>query len=265
MKSYDLGRRRCLTLLCAAAAAAVLSGPALAATKAKPATAATAPHGVRGDTWMSIGQQPDFSTGVWMEPLDIGTASLAVKNELPSLTPAYQAKADAARKSNDGGYGKNACAPRGVPAIMRIPYAKKFLFEPKGAYIFIEGFMQMRFIYMDGRKHPPEQDLLPTFNGHSIGHWEGDTFVVDTIGFVDTTPLVNINTNLLPVVASHSEKMHVVERFRLISKNVMETVTTVTDPIALTKPWVVTARLERMDRDLEEFECENPLDLNSIK
>jgi hypothetical protein len=219
---------------------------------------------LRGDTWESIGKQPDFTTGVWMTPLDIGTP-MSANNELPSLTPAYQKKMEAAKKSPTGGYGADGCAPRGVPSIMRVPYPKKFMFEPKGAYIFIEAFMQTRFIHMDGRAHPPVADLLPTYNGHSIAHWEGDTWVIDTVGFVDTTQLVNVNTNLLPVYAGHSDKMHVVERIRLLSHDQMEIVTTVEDPEALTKPWVHTARLQRFLQDLEEFYCTNPLDLNSIK
>jgi hypothetical protein len=219
----------------------------------------------RGDTWESIAKQPDFTTGVWLTPLDIGTPMTA-QNEPPSLTPEYQKKLEAAKTSPTGGYySADACSPRGVPSIMWVPYPKKFMFEPKGAFIFFEAFMQTRFIHMDGRGHPPKDDLLPTFNGHSIAHWEGDTWVIDTVGFVDNTPIVNINTNLVPLYAAHSDQMHVIERIRLTAKDEMEIETTVEDPVALTKPWVRTVRLQRLRQDPEEFYCTNPLDLNSIK
>jgi hypothetical protein len=255
----------CLGLSAAAAGAGNKASSPAAAGGKPAATAAPAKKApARGRDWKSIAALPDFYSGVWMEAMNV-TLPLGKHNALPSLTPEYAAKAAAAAKSPNGGYGADGCAPRGVPSIMRVPYAKKFIFEPGHVYLFMEGFMQLRFVYLDGRAHPKGDDLLPTFNGHSIGHWEGDTLVIDTVGFVDSTPLVNLNTNLQPIYAGHSAKMHVVERYRLLSRNEMEVVTTVDDPIALAKPWTYATTWQREDRDLDEYECSNPLDLNSIK
>lgn len=228
-----------------------------------PSTAAAEDGGPRGRTWESIAAQPDFSTGVWMQQMDLG-ASMS-PNSAPRLTLLYQARVDVARLAGGESPGGDDCAPRGVPAIMRMPYPKKFLFEPNAAYIFIEAFMQMRFIHMDGRPHPPPEDLPFNYNGHSIARWEGDTLVIDTVGLTDTTPLANVGNSMLPINAGHSDKMHVVERLRLIEPDVMELQMTVEDPEALMEPWVHTTHLKRMHQDLEEYYCSNHLDLNSIK
>ena len=74
-----------------------------------------------------------------------------------------------------------------MPGIMTQPYPMEFLFTPGKVTIMIEAYSQWRQIFTDGRKHPEDPDL--TFNGHSIGHWEGDTLVVDTVGFTTDTAL----------------------------------------------------------------------------
>ena len=84
--------------------------------------------------------------------------------------------------------------------------------------ILIEAYAQWRQIFTDGREHPEDPDL--TFNGHSIGHWEGDTLVVDTVGFTTDTSLGNQGQR-------HSEKMRIVERFRLAEPDRLEVETTI--------------------------------------
>ena len=77
------------------------------------------------------------------------------------------------------------CVPNGMPAIMTQPYPLEILFTPGKVTILIEAYAQWRQIFTDGRQHPEDPDL--TFNGHSTGHWEGDTLVVDTVGFTTDT------------------------------------------------------------------------------
>lgn len=109
--------------------------------------------------------------------------------------------------------------------------------------------MQVRHIYMDGRPHPADPD--PTFNGHSIGHWEGGTLVVDTVGFVPYTPL-GFNWGI-----GHSDKMHIVERFRLTAPDTLEVVTTIDDPLALAKPWTTSRIFKRHTNwTIDEYICE---------
>jgi hypothetical protein len=92
-----------------------------------------------------------------------------------------------------------------MPAIMGHPYPYEFLLTPGKVTIVSEAYMQVRHIYTDGRPLPADPD--PTFNGTSIGRWDGDTLVVETIGF---SPLTTIARN-----TPHSDKMRIVERFRL--------------------------------------------------
>src|SRR5690606_33676772 len=82
------------------------------------------------------------------------------------------------------------CTPPGMPSVMYQPYNIQFLFTPGKVTIIQEAYMQMRNIFTDGRPLPEDPD--PWFNGHSVGHWEGDTLVVETIGVKDTTRLAVI-------------------------------------------------------------------------
>ena len=86
----------------------------------------------------------------------------------------------------------------------------------------------IRQIYTDGRKH--NTDLGPTWMGDSIGHWDGDTLVVDTIGFNDKTWLDRAGH-------PHSTDLHLVERIRRVDQTTLEDDLTIEDPKAYTKPW----------------------------
>ncbi len=113
-------------------------------------------------------------------------------------------------------------------------------FENHGVY---------RIIYLDGRPHPPEIMEYPQFMGHSIGRWEGDTLVVDTIGINDRTWL---DSNGL----EHSDKLHLVERFRKTGPDVIEYAVTYEDPEFFTKPWTLKINLNRQkDTRLMEYVC----------
>jgi len=135
----------------------------------------------------------------------------------------------------------------GVPQIMTMPYPLEFIFSPGRVTIAIETDSQVRRIYTDGRKHPDDPDF--TFNGDSIGHWEGDTLVVDTIA-------LEPNVKLAPGLG-HGEKVHIVERFRLTAPDHMEVTTTIDDPAVLTKPWtVVRPYIRHADWTIQEYVCE---------
>jgi hypothetical protein len=101
-----------------------------------------------------------------------------------------------------------------------------------------------RHIYTDGRGHPSNLEL--TWNGHSIGKWDGDTFVVDTIGLRDESWLDEGGHE-------HSTELHIVERFRMLSGDRLEIERTITDPIALAKPFTTRVTLRfRTDVDLDD-------------
>ncbi len=106
-------------------------------------------------------------------------------------------------------------------------------------------FNATRRIYTDGRPHKSGDDLVSSFMGDSIGRWEGDTLVVDTIGL---NPGIYDRTG-----APYSDKIHVTERIRMIAPDVLEDRMTMEDPVMLTRPWTVTRTFVRTSK-VQEFE-----------
>ena len=228
--------------------------------------------------WAAIAKLPDF-TGVW-EATTVGRGGAAATTGAraggaagargaaggaaaagaarrggaargaaagPQLTPAYAEKKREidARGAEDADTAN--CLPPGMPGVMGQPYPYEFLLTPGKVTIIGEAYMQVRHVYTDGRPLPADPD--PTFNGTSVGRWEGDTLVVETIGF---SPITMMTRN-----TPHSDKMKVVERFRLTGPDVMSVETTVTDPEALTAPWTTTRTLARhRDWTTREYICE---------
>ena len=209
-----------------------------------------------GGTWPSIAQLPDMN-GVWEmtfggPPRTGGRTTGAGDFGPPQqyvLTPAYAAmqKEFMAHPPHDTPMAN--CVPPGMPSIMSQPYPIEILYTPGMVTVIAEAFMQVRHIYTDGRQHPEDPDL--TYNGNSIGHWEGDTLVVDTVGFTPDTPL-GMNMGI-----KHSDKMHIVERFHLKDPKMLEITTTINDPEALAKPWSRTVNYARHpDWTLAEYICQ---------
>ena len=123
------------------------------------------------------------------------------------------------------------CKPSGFSREFETPYGVEFVNLPEMGrlYIFdIGGPHTFRTIYMDGRTHPA--NLKPSYYGHSIGWWEGDTLVVDTVGFNETFWL---DRRGLP----HTDKMHTQERFTRTDQVTIKYETLVDDPGAYTEPW----------------------------
>jgi hypothetical protein len=166
-------------------------------------------------------------------------AADAQRNPVP-YKPEYKAQAEALAKY---GYGPrdnlkdpaNICKPDGV---VRSPIDNMYIVHNADAvgvmFEKVPGAF-FRVIYTDGRKHPERFDS--SFYGHSIGHWEGDTLVVDTIGLNDETWLGGLHTQSV-----HSDQIHVVERWTR-NGNTIDVQMTVEDPVMFTKPWVTTHRM----------------------
>lgn len=131
---------------------------------------------------------------------------------LPELMPAAQAFFDKkeAYRARGFDYLDNAstCWPYGVPAIMTRYWPVQFVQLPTVVIVISMVTSNVRWIYTDGRQHPAAEDLILTYNGHSIGHWEGETLVVDTVGFTDERHFVSEG---VPA----GTKLHVVERMSL--------------------------------------------------
>jgi len=211
--------------------------------------------------WAALAKLPDF-TGVW--EIDPGRGAGAGRGARgggppagPQLTPAYAEKRRA-RLSNPPEDSQTAnCLPPGMPGIMGQPYPMEFLLTPGLVTIVIEAYTQVRHIYTDGRPLPSDPD--PKFHGTSIGHWEGDTLVVETVGFSPQTDLGQ--------ATPHSDKMKILERFKLTDPDTMTIETTVTDPEALAAPFTSTRTLKRhRGWTIAEYICEennrNSVDAN---
>lgn len=164
----------------------------------------------------------------------------------PSLTPAYAAKAASQPKPGADAQTTN-CLPPGLPEIMSQPYPLEFLMTPGLVTVISEAYTQVRHIYTDGRPLPADPD--PTFFGTSIGHWDGNTLVAESVGFEDVPRGINF---------PHSDKMKIVERFTLTDPDTMTIQTTIEDPEALTMPYSMGTRTLKRHRTwtLAEYICE---------
>ena len=226
-----------------------------------PATAQqTKPAAPTAADWAALAKLPDF-TGVWEVGFGGGGGARGARAGRPpagpQLTAAYAAKRQA-RLANPPEDSQAAnCLPPGMPGIMGQPYPMEFLLTPGQVTIVIEAYSQVRHIYTDGRPLP--EDPEERFFGTSIGHWENGTLVAETVGF---SPLTELAPNV-----PHSEKMKIVERFRLTDPDTMSIETTITDPEALTAPFTSTRTLRRHRAwTIAEYICEennrNSVDAN---
>jgi hypothetical protein len=130
------------------------------------------------------------------------------------------------------------CLPPGLPRMAATPFPFQIYQLPDRLMFVYEGGAHMwRFVYMDGRSHSQAAMDYPTYLGESIGHWEGDTLVVDAIGFNDRTWIDAAGH-------PHSEKLHVIERYTRVDENTLHFEATVDDRGAYTKPWTTSWNLK---------------------
>jgi hypothetical protein len=114
---------------------------------------------------------------------------------------------------------------------------------PNRTYVFSEWHHDYRIVYTDGRQLPKlDENLEPKWNGYSVGRWEGNTFIVDSVGFDDRTWL---DHNGYP----HTDQMRLEERYRRLDANTLELVETLTDPQYYSKPWRSDTKIWKLDRE----------------
>jgi hypothetical protein len=144
------------------------------------------------------------------------------------------------------------CKPSGGPRLYTTPYGLEFVEIPEMQRIFVIGIggpHTYRTIYMDGRSHPA--DLDPSFFGHSIGHYEGDALVVDTVGFNERFWLTREG---IP----HTEKLHLIERFTRSDYNTLKYEATINDPGAYSAEWTGGWNIPwNPNGDLYEYVCQD--------
>jgi hypothetical protein len=200
------------------------------------------------------GAVPDLS-GVWQGggPINDIAEGLPRGESIPLLPDARRTMATL--KSSDDPEAN--CLPTGVPR--QAPYPWRIVQTPTHVFFLFEGNIHSyRQIFVDGRKHPADPD--PTWYGHSIGWYEGRTFVVDTVGFNDK---FWFDFKGHP----HTERLHVVERYTRTTPNTLVNQITIDDPGAYSKPFTVTfIAMLRPGEELLEYICnENNQDIAHIQ
>jgi hypothetical protein len=189
--------------------------------------------------------KPDLS-GLW----NGGGSGANIASGLPRaetlpLLPSA-AKILASRQAKDD--PESNCLPAGVPR--GAPYPWRWVQVPGYVFFLFEGNIHSyRQIFTDGRKHPDDPD--PTWYGHSIGFWDGDTFVVDTVGYNDKFWFDFVGT-------PHTEQLHTIERYTRTNLGTLVNEVTIEDPGAYTRPFkvTVTARLAPKGDELMEYICQ---------
>jgi hypothetical protein len=205
--------------------------------------------------------KPDLS-GVWWPGRDVPIAPLTPPPAAPPLSlprvrtsrfpNLYQPSAiERAKTLSDKDDPALRCVPVAFGTLNVSLYGLGFVGQivqtPTFVVLLTETYHSFKLIPTDGRKH--RDDVAPSFRGDSVGHWEGDTLVVDTTNFADTNWM-----HAEGEVSFHSDALHIVERYRRVDKNTLEVDATIEDPKVLTGPWKVptqTLRLAPFDQIME--------------
>ena len=138
------------------------------------------------------------------------------------------------------------CLPRGVPDTIGEPYPIQIVQTPKQVVILYEAGDYFRVIPMDGRDHP--KGLDPTWMGNSVGHWDGDTLVVDVIGVNDKVGVGEYR---------HTTAYHLIERFQRTAYDTLKYSATIEDPNVFAAPWTETGTFTlHPEWDIQEYICE---------
>ena len=192
------------------------------------------------------GRKPDLNrdTGLkYAEPVFTPAGKAAFDRNIPS----YGLRITAPKDGNDP---QGNCDPWGVPRMLNGqvagPHAGWSILQTPEKFIQFSGWHHnYREVWTDGRKLPELDEVEPKWNGYSVGRWEGNTFIVDSIGFDDRTWL---DHNGYP----HTDQMRLQERYRLIDANTLELTMTITDPEFYAQPFQSDVKLFRRDRENEK-------------
>lgn len=195
---------------------------------------------VRRSPWAALADLPNFTDGVWSNVTLGSTTSGMLPPLKADLTSA------AINSVTAPPIGGQSCLSVGMPGVMQRPFPFEFVFEPGRITLLLELDNQVRRIYTDGRSHPADVKL--TYGGHSIGHWEKTTLVVDTVGIL---PEVQI----APGVPANGP-IHIIERIHLTNAEALAIDTTIEAPSVLTKPWSYSMTYQRhREQNVQEYLC----------
>jgi hypothetical protein len=242
--------------------AALLAASIVSSAHGQAVNSAPAQIGAPAATWADAAKMPDFFTGMWMTRSPMTEAD--EKTNVP-YTDAAQKYVDAYKPKRDLPYAQDGCLTPGLPIAMRSG-PLKFAYAPGLIIIYMQGVGGTRFV----RMNQPMGPTTPKYYGNSVGHWEGDTLVIESQDFLPEIsfqygvgeglpPLNNVGTastgprpadapstrdlNLSRAIwGPHGENMHMVERLRLLDANTMEAKLTLYDDTVWKTPMVATTR-----------------------
>jgi hypothetical protein len=191
--------------------------------------------------WSMVG--PTIFDGATVEPRN-GRAGDPGVRERPPYAEAwerkYLANIELVREGRFPDPISTCGTPHGFPRLLNLPDVYEFVVRPEATWILGENGPAILRIYTDGRDHPAPADLWPTFTGDSVGHWEGDTLVFDTIAMKGEDGTILDRTGL-----TLSQQAHIVTRIRKVDAETLEARLTIEDPQALKSAWQVMKRYRK--------------------
>ena len=219
---------------------------ALSAGMANPASAQEAFTPGRATAYAEVQSLPDWR-GVWYPDWAALFSNRAVPPVLtPTAQAAYNAYLASIRENGPNQEAQAQCLPPGIPGVMQQPYPIEILFSPGRVTILTEAYEQARRIYTDGRPLPADPDLF--YNGNSVGYWDGDVLVIDTVG-------LHPRTNIAPGIP-HTEASRIHEHIWMPAPDQLMIEFTITNPEVLARPYV-TRVAYKLDNSFEirEYVC----------
>ena len=212
---------------------------------------------VRGQSTPAVSDPRNIS-GAW-EPMRGGPGAPPPAPPSPiTLKAPYAAQWQARRAAQDDATKKgeplatlgSQCVPYGMPTMMAVAnYPVEILQTPSQVTLITEAFSEVRRVYLD-RPQMKIEEVPPGYYGRSIGKWDGDTFVVDTVGIADHVA----GYQSLP----HSPQLRITERIKLVTPDVLQDQITLDDPVVLEKPVTYTLTYRRLPKyEMVEFVCDN--------
>lgn len=192
--------------------------------------------------------KPDMS-GVWNQPYvpDMSKDGRGQQGEHELPFTEFGLKVWKAYDASQGDYTGN-CLPFGLLRDINSPHPMQIVQNDNFIAFLFEQNSWFHSVPTDGRPHP--KDPEPTWEGNSVGHWEGDTLVIDTIGFNDKTRMDTIGH-------PHSDKLHTIEKMRRIDAGHIAYEITIDDPVIYSRPWKnVRTFVLRPDWEIMEYSCE---------
>ena len=171
----------------------------------------------------------------------------------PEYAKPYEARRAAEAAANSRGEplatASSSCVPYGMPSMMSVAiYPIEIIQTPKQVTIIAEAFSEVRRIYME-KPQLKIDDVPPGYYGRSVGRWEGDTLIIDTVGIKES-----VQYQRMP----HSDQVHITERMRLVVPDILHDQITIEDPVVLEKPYTYTLAYRRMrNYEMVEFVCDN--------